>query len=250
MILLSTSSLKWYWLHRVFLIAKNAWFYGIDLSVSFDEFDTLDIEYLKKISDDIGIKILSISAPWFKITEQIVDKLLTISSVLWSQVITFSPPHFSEKNTNWYQKYLWKIKKTSTISISIQNVEPKFLFFIIPARRNASLIEVKKVTWDTSFDLSNSSDILKDLSFLWSSIKNIYLSDSYLEKKWMLLWTSVWWTSNLPIENLLMKLKASWYNGLFSLKVSPKELWVWNEDKVISNLKSCISYYEKYFKEN
>ena len=207
MILLSTESLEWYWLHRIFLFAKEAWFYGVDLSISFDNFDTLDVDYIKKISDEIWIKVLSISAP--------------------SQ----------------------KVKKTSNLSIAVKNVSPEFLFFIIPARKNASLMEIKKITGDTSFDLANSVDIMKDSSFLWNSIKNVYLSDSIWDKKWLLLWTSVWTTSNLPIESLLMKLKASSYNWLFSLKLNPKELWAWNEDKVLNNLKSCIEYYEKYFSD-
>ncbi|PZM85557.1 hypothetical protein DLH72_02085 [Candidatus Gracilibacteria bacterium] len=249
MILLSTESLKGYGLHRILLFAKEAGFHGVDLSVSFEDFDTFDIEYVKNISDEIGIKILSISAPSSRITETIVDKLLSMSAVLGSQVITFSPPHFSDKDAEWYQKYLPKIKKTSNISISVQNVEPKFLFFIIPTRRNASLIEIKKVTGDTSFDVANSTDILKDSAFLGNSIKNIYLSDSHLDKRGLLLGTSVGSTSNLPIESFLMKLKANGYNGLFSLKVEPKELGVGNEEKIISNLKSCISYYEKYFND-
>ena len=249
MILLSTESLEWYWLHRIFLFAKEAWFYGVDLSISFDNFDTLDVDYIKKISDEIWIKVLSISAPSQKVTETIIDKILAMAITLWTQVITFFPPHFSDKDTTWYKQYLPKVKKTSNLSIAVKNVSPEFLFFIIPARKNASLMEIKKITWDTSFDLANSVDIMKDSSFLWNSIKNVYLSDYIWDKKWLLLWTSVWTTSNLPIESLLMKLKASSYNWLFSLKLNPKELWAWNEDKVLNNLKSCIEYYEKYFSD-
>ena len=84
---------------------------------------------------------------------------------------------------------------------------------------------------------------------MWSSIKNIYLSDNLLDKKWLILGSSVWWISNLPIESLLMKLKANSYNWLFSLKVSPKEIWAGNNEAVLNNLKHCISYYEKYFAE-
>lgn len=246
-ILLSTNSLEWYWLHRAFLIAKEAWFYGIDLSVSFDNFDTLDIEYINKISNEVWIKVLSISAPSKKINKYMVDKLLYMASYLWSQLVTFFPPHFSDKNIDWYNEYLPKLSKDSLISISIKNVEPEFLFFIIPARKNASLIEVKKVTWNTSFDISSSSDIIKDISFLGSSMKNIYLSDSLNDKKWLVLWTSVGNTSNLPIESFLMKLKANSYNWFFSIKLSPSELWVWDYNLVIDRLKGCISYYKKYF---
>lgn len=248
MILLSTSSLDWYWLHRIFLFAKNAWFDWVDLNISFKDFDTFDLDYIKKISDETWVKVLSISAPWEKITEWIIEKMVLMSEELQSQVINFLPPHFSDKNISWYKDFLPKLKKEKTISIAIQNVSNEFLFLIIPARKNASLIEIKKITWDTSFDVWNSEDLNKDIAFLWNSIKNIYLNDKLGEKKWLLLWTSAWNTSNLPIESFLIKLREVWYNWFFSLRVSPKELWVWNEEKVLNNLKSCISYYEKYFK--
>lgn len=247
MILLSTESLKWYWIHRILDFAKKSWFHGIDLSVDYENFDTLDIEYLKKISDETWVKILSITAPSSKISENFIDKILAMAALFQSQVVNFLPPHFSDKNISWYKEYLPKIKKSSSIAISVQNVEPKFLFFIIPARRNASLIEIKKITWDTTFDLSNSNDIIKDYQFLGNSIKNIYLSDTEIEKKWLMLGKSSGWTSYLPIESLLMKLKANSYNWLLTIKIDPKELWAWNEDLVINNLKASISYIEKYF---
>lgn len=247
MILLSTESLKWYWIHRILDFAKKSWFHGIDLSVDYENFDTLDIEYLKKISDETWVKILSITAPSSKISENFIDKILAMAALFQSQVVNFLPPHFSDKNINWYKEYLPKIKKSSSIAIAVQNVEPKFLFFIIPARRNASLIEIKKITWDTTFDLSNSNDIIKDYQFLGNSIKNIYLSDTEIEKKWLMLGKSSGWTSYLPIESLLMKLKANSYNWLLTIKIDPKELWAWNEDLVINNLKASISYIEKYF---
>lgn len=247
MILLSTESLKWYGIHRILDFAKKSWFHGIDLSVDYENFDTLDIEYLKKISDETWVKILSITAPSSKISENFIDKILAMAALFQSQVVNFLPPHFSDKNISWYKEYLPKIKKSSSIAIAIQNVEPKFLFFIIPARRNASLIEIKKITWDTTFDLSNSNDIIKDYQFLGNSIKNIYLSDTEIEKKWLMLGKSSGWTSYLPIESLLMKLKANSYNWLLTIKIDPKELWAWNEDLVINNLKASISYIEKYF---
>ena len=41
--------------------------------------------------------------------------------------ITFTPPHFSDKNTSWFSKYLLKVKKDTHISIAVQNIEPKGL---------------------------------------------------------------------------------------------------------------------------
>lgn len=63
MLLISTSSLKGYWIHKIFSIVKNSNYDWIDLSVDFDDFDSFDKDYLKQISDDFWVKILSITAP-------------------------------------------------------------------------------------------------------------------------------------------------------------------------------------------
>jgi len=57
-------------------------------------------------------------------------------------------------NTSWFSKQLSKIKKENSISICIKNVEPEFLLLVIPKYRNSSLLDIKKITGDTSLDLS------------------------------------------------------------------------------------------------
>ncbi len=252
MILLSTSSLQWYWLHRIFWFAKKANFDGIDLSLTKTNYDLWDEDYIKELSRGYNMPVLSITAPMRGLNEKKVDKIVKIASELWTQLITFSPPHFSDANTSWFTRYLLKVKRDTHISIAVQNVEPKFLFFVIPEYKNASLLEIKKVTWDASLDLSSidgwsSMDILKAQKILWSSIKNIFLSDKRWPKGWLLPWNAWWWISYLPLESFFMKLKTTGYNWFISLKVKPSELWVWTEEKVLQNLEYSINYYKKHF---
>ena len=252
MILLSTSSLVWYWLHRIFTFAHKAWFDGLDLSLWGINYDYWDEDYISELSKSFNLPVLSITAPTRWMNEKKVDKIISIATKIWAQLITFSPPHFSDKNISWFTKYLLKVKRDTHISIAIQNVEPKFLFFIIPEYKNSSLYEIKKVTGDTTLDLSSIDttswmDILKAQKMLWSSIKNIFLSDKHWTKAWLLPWWAGWWISYLPLESFFMKLKISWYNWFISLKVRPSELWVWTEEKVLQNLSYWISYYKKHY---
>jgi hypothetical protein len=51
MILLSTSSLKGYGLHKIFQIVQKSQYNGIDLVIDKTNFDTLDTQYIKSLID-------------------------------------------------------------------------------------------------------------------------------------------------------------------------------------------------------
>lgn len=252
MLLLSTSSLNWYGLHRMFSFVKKAKYDGIDLVLTKDQFDNWDKDYVKKISDEYWVPVLSITAPSRDLNEKMVDDIIDLAETLWAQNITFSPPFITDKNKTWYTAYLKEVKKKTNLSISIKNVEPKFIFFIIPEYRNASLSDIKKITWDTSLDISaidsaSSLDIMKAQKVLWNSLKNIYFSDKHWIKKNLLPGMSWWWISYLPLESFLMKLKVSSYSAFITLLITPKELWVWSEEEVLHNMEHFKKYYEKHF---
>ncbi len=252
MILLSTSSLNWYWLHRIFKFAHKAWFDWLDISLSKLHFDYWDEDYIKELSDSFNMPVLSITAPPIWMNQKKAESIIKIALKLWTQIVTFSPPHFRDKETSWFNKYLLKAKRDTHITIAIQNVEPKFLFFIIPEYKNSTLSEIKEITWSSSLDLSNiepssGMDILKAQKILWGSLKNIFLSDRQGVRVWLLPWWAGWGISYLPLESFFMKLKTTWYNWFITLKVKPSELWVWTEEKILQNLEYTLSYYKKHF---
>jgi hypothetical protein len=251
-LLLSTFSLNWYGLHKMFHFAREAKYSWIDLFLDKRNFDLWNKDYIKSLSDEFWVPVLSITAPSRWVSERKVNMIVAMAKELWAQVITFSPPHITDKNPAWFSKYLPKVKRDSHISIAIQNMEPKFLFFIIPEYKNATFSDIRRITWDTTLNLlwidpSSSMDIMKAQKFLWGSIKNIFFSDRYWNKKGMLPWWAWWGVSYLPLESFLMKLKSSWYSSFITLKINPKQLWVWNDDKVSKNLLYVKKYYSKHF---
>lgn len=252
MLLLSTSSLKWYGIHKVFTIVKKSNYDWLNLVIDEKNYDTLDEKYLKGLSDAFEVPVLSITAPDKWLSKSKIDKIVKIAEILKVQVINFYPPHISDKAMPSFPKYLNKIKKDLRISIALQNVEQKFMLFVIPEYKNSNLIELKKVTGDTALNISNLDkasgiDLLKAQNMLWSSLKNVYLSDKQWLKDGLLPWDAWWGVSHLPIESFMMKLKSSWYNGFFSLRVKPQELWIWDEEKVLYNLDLVKKYFKKHF---
>ena len=254
MLLLSTSSLAGYGLHRIFSIVKEAKYDGINLCIENDLLDTWDGEYIQSLSLEFWIPVLSISAPVSKLNETKVENIIEIAKLLWSRVITFSPPHISDKNTKWFKVQLPKIKKVNDTFLSIKNVPPKFLFFVIPEYKGSTLDQIKRITGYTTLDVAwidawSGIDIIKAETLLIWTLKNIFISDKSATKEWLLPGQAGSWVSHLPLESFFMQLKVANYKEDISLSVNPEELWVGDEWIVQEKLLLFKKYYTKYFKD-
>lgn len=166
MLLLSTSSLTGYGLHRVFSFAKQAGYTGIDLSLNFLNFDLWDEDYIYSLTQEFNLPVISITAPNKGMSSENLEKIIRIAEKLSCQIITVSPPHIMDKDTKWFGQHLMKLKQNLRISICVQNVEPKVIFFIISEYRNATLGQIREVTGDTTLDLiaidgASNMDIMK-----------------------------------------------------------------------------------------
>ena len=251
MLLLSTSSLSGYGLHKIFQLAKKASYTGVDLVMDSENYDSWDKEYLKAISLEAWIPVVNITAPTQKLTESKVHEIIELALFVWAKIVNFSPPHISDKNVKWFKNLLPNLKPEG-IDIAVSNVAPKFLFFIIPEYKNSTLDQIKKVTGSTALDIawidaSSGMDIIKASLVLGNTIKNIYLSDKTSEKDGLIPGNAGGGVSHLPIESFLMKLKSSGYGGYFSLRVDPIELSAGIDSAVFDKLTKIKEYYKKHF---
>ena len=248
MLLLSTSSFKWYWLHKIFKLASSSWFDWLNLDLSSWDYDAEDVEYVKSLSDEFKFPVLSITAYERKMDSKTVDDLIEKARILWAGIINFYPPFRQDKDTIWFSEYLSKAQENNKdIFLTVINVEPKTFLFFIPEYKDATLSTIKKMTWFSSLNVSNVDpstwvDLLKSFSILWNSIRNVYLSDKTWLKTELLLWKG-----DMPLRDLLWKLKDSNYNYHFTLKVSPKELWVWHDETVLQRISDQKTYFDKHF---
>lgn len=213
-LLLSTHTLKGYGIHRIFSFAKDAGYTGLDLGLSALNHDLWDGAYIAKLVKEFDLPVLSITAPERGMNTKRLERVVELAKTLEVQLITVTPPHFSDKDTLWYSRELLKVKKATHLSICVVNVEPKNIFFLIPEHKNSSLIEIKKVTGDTSFDIANIDtttgvDAIKAQKILGGSIKNIFFSDKNNSKAGLLPGGAGGGISYLPLESLLMKLKTT-----------------------------------------
>lgn len=249
MILISTSSLRWYGLHKIFKLASESLYDWINLDLSYSDFDTENISYVKELSNIFNVPVLSITAYERKMDNKAVDFIVDMAKKLNTKSISFYPPHRLDKSTTWFSVYLAKIKqKNPDINITVINVEPKTFLFFIPEYKDATLSTIKKITEETTLSISNIDisswiDLLKTFSLLGNTIKNVFLSDKVWNKQDVFLWK---W--DMPLESFLIKLKENGYKGLFTLKLNPKELQVWKDEQVLAKLREAKDFFEKYFK--
>ncbi len=156
MLLLSTSSLAGYGLHRIFDFVKKSHYDGVDLCIDFSQFDTFHVEYLRELSETSDVKIISITAPETKLTTQQLEFILTLASDLNVSVVNIHPPHRLEKEKDWFGEYLKILQeKHPNIMINIINAPPKTWLFIIAEYGDARPETIKKMTEHTALSIAN-----------------------------------------------------------------------------------------------
>jgi sugar phosphate isomerase/epimerase len=82
MLLLSTRSLSGHGLDKVFALAKSAGCDGIDLSVDFTLFDTVDAMYLLELSKRHELPIVSVTAPARRVTKRQSGETVELADLL------------------------------------------------------------------------------------------------------------------------------------------------------------------------
>ncbi len=249
MLLLSTSSLTGYGLHKIFLLAKQAEYDGIDLSVDFDMYDTCDVGYIDNLITLIDIPVVSLSAPERRLSKKQFDQILILASELWVRVVNIHPPHRLDREKDWFGDYLKVVsEKYPNIIINIINAPPKTWLFVISEYGDARPETIKKITEHTALSIENVDpasgvDLMKTSILLGSTMSFIYLSDKTEEESG--LFPGEW---TMPLESLLIKLREVGYTGYFSLAIDPKSLCAWEDDRdVIQQLQKGKIFLSKYF---
>jgi len=248
MLLLSTSSLRGYGLHKVFALARDAHYDGICLDLNPLEFDTENTQYILSLSQEFGMPVVGITAYERRMTQKMVDQIMEMTKVLGSKMVNFYPPHRLDKDGDWFSEYLPKVQqRNKDIEVTIINVEPKTFLFLIPEYKDATLPLIKKITGKTALHISNvdpesGTDLIKTFTLLGNSIHNVYLSDKTGNKEELLPGKG-----DMPLESLLIKLSDGGYKGYFTLKVVPKELGAGNDINVLKKLAEAKEYFLRHF---
>lgn len=244
LIALSTESLKGYGLNRIFGFAKQVGFDGIDLAMDPEEHDTLDMDYIKELSDETGLPILGIQTP--KTTSKAkIEEAIEMAKKLNSKIVVIQPPKLLDlKLTRWLKDEIPKIRQRESISIALENASSKMILGFIPEHAMNNLNELRKfkhACLDTSRVAQKKEDLIQVYHFLKKYLVFVHLSNVYRGRPYSSPETGV-----LPLESFLSKLKQDNFKGVLSLKVKPTNLHVGNEEKLLQSLKDSLKYCKKY----
>lgn len=248
MFLLSTRSLAWYGLDKVFALAKAGGVDAIDLSIDFTLYDTLDAAYLQILEERHAIRITSITAPNRKVTKKQSSEILELANVLGVSIVNFTPPHRSDRDKEWFSEWLKTlIQKYPNITINIVNAPPKTWLFIISEYGDARPETIKKMTAHTALSIENVEpesgvDLIKTFTLLGNTIGLVYLSDKTEEKIGLFPGEG-----DMPLESFLIRLKEAGYTGYFALDIDASELGIGDDTSVIERIKKARNYLEHYF---
>ena len=246
-IVLSTESLKGYGLNRIFRFAKEAGFDGLDLTMDNGEYDSLDTEYIKELSNATDMPIVAIGTP--KTTSKTkIEEAIRMAKELDTHIIVIQPPKLLDVSlAKWLKTHIPKIRQKENISIALENASSKTMLGFIPEYSMSSLNELKKFK-HACLDISRVAEKKEDIIRVYGSLKkylvHIHLSNIYRGKPY-----APPETGSLPLESLLSKLKKDKFKGAVSLRVKPKNFHVGNEEKMLDSLKSSLKFCRKYLGE-
>ncbi len=248
MFLLSTRSLTWYGLDQIFALAKAGRADGIDLSVDWELYDTLDSTYLDTLMTRHGIRIMSITAPVRRVTKKQSAEILALADTLGVSIVNFTPPHRSDRDKEWFSEGLQTLTaKYPNITIHIVNAPPKTWLFIISEYGDARPETIKKMTAHTALSIENVEpesgvDLIKTFTLLGNTIGLVYLSDKTEEKIGLFPGEG-----DMPLESFLIRLKEAGYTGHFTLDIDARELGIWDAGEVKTRIEKSRAYLERYF---
>ncbi len=245
MLLLSSDSLPHYGLERFFEFAAKAKFDGVEITITTENYDTQNVEYLRKLEKRFEIPIRA-----FSMASKGEDKLMdpfhhTVRDFSGTTIILNPPKIMAFAYKNWVNDLIPRLAKKYDLNFCRRNTPTKNMFGIIPERSESSLMTLREAG-DVCLDLTamaiSSEEIMRSISFLGNNLRHIYLSNVRRGIPYALPQNGL-----LPVESFLTKLAQVNYRGDFTLKVDPVQLREGDDEKVLESLASCRDFYDKYF---
>jgi len=244
MLLLHTENFPNYGLDRIFEITKKCGFDGVEISIG-ENLDTHDAEYLKSLEKRHGVRILAFSLE-MKNQENFLEQFeKVVANFPGTTVNLGSAEILSFKYKNWISQKMPRMARKFGLKINRKNAPFKLFFGIFPQRTENSLFSLRSagnVCLDLSALWASHEEIMRTINFFDSRLRHVYLSNVARNKPYCPLPNGI-----LPLESFLTRLSRENFLGNFTLRLSPREIFIDDFDKMCKILFESREFFEKYF---
>ncbi len=244
MLLFHSDNLRHHGLERVFEMAKEAGFDGIEIGIN-QNVDTHNPAYLKKLEARYGLPIKAFSLLEAKDEALIKVYQGTVREFENCTLNLHNASAFAFKYQRWLKEIAPKLAKKYQHRLCFRNLPHESILGVIPKRRSNNLDALKNqglVCLDlTALALSNN-DIMQAITILKGKMKHVYLSNVYRRAPYSLPDRGV-----LPVESFLTKLAKLGYSSNFTVKVGGRTLQEGNEEMTIEKMKETVKFFNTYF---
>lgn len=254
MILLSTGSLCYYGLRRIFTIARDSGYDGVELIID-DRIDTIHTSYLSRLSEETGMPIRSIHAPFFFVDPPgwpkgsigKAEKSLAIAEELGAGVLVLHMPCLTEREyIDWIGDGVAELQSRSNVIIGVENMpcvmkplgrlgtllgidafytvkKSRFLYRLLslmsarvfPLNRWEDLMTFDHVVLDTTHMATGGYDIFQVYRLLGDKLVHLHLSN-FDGREHTALDKGV-----LPMAGFVRELGADGFRGCITLEFIP-----------------------------
>ena len=245
MLAICSDSLKGYGLNRIFQLAKETGYDGLDLNIDPKNFDTLDTGYVKELVDKYQLPVLSISTPITSSAKKI-QSAVDMAKIMGCKVIIIQPPKiFDFQYSSWLKNEIPKIRQRENISIALENAPSETFLGIIPEHSMNNVVDLKKfkhVCIDTTRVGAKKEDLIRIYKTLKPFLVHVHLSNIKSGTPYSPPESGI-----LPVESFLTKLKQDGFPGTISMKINPKFMHLGNDKEVKEMLGKLKDFYTTYF---
>jgi sugar phosphate isomerase/epimerase len=274
MLALSTGSLYTYGLDRVFGLAKEAGFDGIEVLVD-GRWDTRQADYLKHLMGRHGLPIVSLHSPfhlvqvpgWERDPIWRLKKTVKLAEALGAQVVVAHPPvgwlrislrvtGASNKRDCWvglplswfvgrpYARWLCdeleSFQRGTEVTVAVENMPRRRIgplgFNLYQMTRLESLECFRHLTLDTTHLATHGIDILQTYERLAGRVSHVHLSN-YNGREHRLPRDG-----HLPLADFLHRLNQDGYGGIVALELQPDVLGAGDDNRVLANLWAALDF--------
>jgi len=265
-IALSTASLYFYPLRRIFALAKDTGFEGLEL-VDGPEVRARGGKYVRRLAEEHGLPIFTLHPPMIPIPRwrehhRLLPQLIPLAQDLGCQYIIIHAPKAVDLSDGLGREYVDAVVaaieelKGSSTRLCVENQA-----VFRPSDREYALCSPGSlgkfaeehdlaVTLDTAHAASYPYDLLEGYEALRNRLVNVHLSDFRRDLSvphWFNLHSffkhhQVPGDADLPLIPLLERLRADSYEGIITIEVSPFALEAWHPGQVRDNLLRCRDF--------